>query len=316
MDVFKRMFSGNTFKSKYPLLDKYITDSNVRDNLLKNHDLLRKYKLNETLIKAFVFELDKHFDKETIYKIIIDTIFAMPDVTLKSFIQSYLNSDEVTKSNSDVVKFYKKISQYGIDSTRYIEKNGIITNRTFKEIPNKVLDERFRNANTNDYVFNNIKIKDTYNTLSYGEKIFLIDLLENNLFEDLITIYDKKLDKYKISNRFDLKTILSLLISSEINGIILNKESINKIGEDNILFLSYMIFGMNFGQSVTRIIKYYISTGKYELINKIIVKGCIPALEGLSVQDIKNVDDQDLLRLLEKKMYTNGIFVSLNKNAA
>ena len=316
MDVFKRMFSGNTFKSKYPLLDKYITDSNVRDNLLKNHDLFRKYKLNETLIKAFVFELDKHFDKETIYKIIIDTIFAMPDVTLKSFIQSYLNSDEVTKSNSDVVKFYKKISQYGIDSTRYIEKNGIITNRTFKEIPNKVLDERFRNANTNDYVFNNIKIKDTYESLSYGEKIFLIDLLENNLFEDLITIYDKKLDKYKISNRFDLKTILSLLISSEINGIILNKESINKIGEDNILFLSYMIFGMNFGQSVTRIIKYYISVGKYELINKIVVKGLTPALEGLSVQDIKNVDEKDLLRLLEKKMYQDGIFLSLNKNAA
>ena len=316
MDVFKRMFSGNTFKSKYPLLDKYITDSNVRDNLLKNHDLLRKYKLNETLIKAFVFELDKHFDKETTYKIIIDTIFAMPDVTLKSFIQSYLNSDEVTKSNSDVVKFYKKISQYGIDSTRYIEKNGIITNRTFKEIPNKVLDERFRNANTNDYVFNNIKIKDTYESLSYGEKIFLIDLLENNLFEDLITIYDKKLDKYKISNRFDLKTILSLLISSEINGIILNKESIDKIGEDNILFLSYMIFGMNFGQSVTRIIKYYISVGKYELINKIVVKGLTPALEGLSVQDIKNVDEKDLLRLLEKKMYQDGIFLSLNKNAA
>ena len=30
-----------------------------------------------------------------------------PDVTLKSFIQSYLNSDEVTKSNSDVVWLLK-----------------------------------------------------------------------------------------------------------------------------------------------------------------------------------------------------------------
>ena len=316
MDVFKRMFSGNTFKSKYPLLDKYITDSNVRDNLLKNHDLLRKYKLNETLIKAFVFELDKHFDKETTYKIIIDTIFAMPDVTLKSFIQSYLNSDEVTKSNSDVVKFYKKISQYGIDSTRYIEKNGIITNRTFKEIPNKVLDERFRNANTNDYVFNNIKIKDTYESLSYGEKIFLIDLLETNTFFNIISIYDKKLEKYKINNHFDLKTLLGLLITSEINSVILNQDTISKVGEDNILFLSYTIFGMNFGQSVTRIIKYYISVEKYDLITKLVTKGLIPSLEGLSIQDIKNVDDKDLLRLLEKKMYQDGIFLSLNKNAA
>ena len=316
MDVFKRMFSGNTFKNKYPLLDKYITDSSVRDNLLKNHDLLRKYKTNETLIKVFIFELDKHFDKETIFNIIRDTIFAMPDVTLKSFIQSYLNSDEVTKSNTDVVKYYKKISQYGVDSTKYIEQNGIITNRTFKEIPNKVLDERFRNANSNDYDFNGIKLNEYYNYLSYGEKVFLIDLLENNLFDSFITIYDKKLDKYNINNRFDLKTLLSMLITSEINGVILNKEVISKIGEDNILFLSYMIFGMNFGQSVTRIIKYYISIGKYELINNMIVKGFIPALEGLSIQDIKNVEDKDLLRLLEKKMYTDGIFLSLNKNAA
>ena len=316
MDVFKRMFSGNTFKSKYPLLDKYITDSNVRDNLLKNHDLFRKYKLNETLIKAFVFELDKHFDKETIYKIIIDTIFAMPDVTLKSFIQSYLNSDEVTKSNSDVVKFYKKISQYGIDSTKYIEKNGIITNRTFKEIPNKVLDERFRNANANNYIFNNVPINNVYNSLSYGEKLLLIDLLETNTFFNIISIYDKKLEKYKINNHFDLKTLLGLLITSEINSVILNQDTISKVGEDNILFLSYTIFGMNFGQSVTRIIKYYISVEKYDLITKLVTKGLIPSLEGLSIQDIKNVDDKDLLRLLEKKMYQDGIFLSLNKNAA
>jgi hypothetical protein len=77
-----------------------------------------------------------------------------------------------------------------------------------------------------------------------------------------------------------------------------------------------MIFGMNFGQSVNRIIKYYISKGKYELISTMIVKGLIPALEGLSIQDIKNVDDQDLLRLLDKKMNSEGIFLSLNKNAA
>ena len=316
MDVFKRMFSGNTFKSKYPLLDKYVADSNVRDNLLKNHDLYRKYKLNETLIKVFVYELDKHFDKETIFNIIRDTIFAMPDVTLKSFIESYLNSDEVTKSNTDVVKYYKKISQYGVDSTKYIEKNGIITNRTFKEIPNKVLDERFRNANVNNYVFNNIPISNVYESLSYGEKLLLIDLLETNTFDSIVSIYDKKLDKYNITNHFDLKTLLGLLISSEINSAILNKEIISKIGEDNILFLSYMIFGMNFGQSVTRIIKYYISIQKYELIVKLITKGFIPALEGLSIQDIKNVEDQDLLRLVEKKMYTEGIFLSLNKNAA
>ena len=77
-----------------------------------------------------------------------------------------------------------------------------------------------------------------------------------------------------------------------------------------------MIFGMEFGQSVTRIIKYYISINKIELIQTMIGKGFIPALEGLSIQDIKNVDDKFLLKLLEKKMNEEGIFLSLNKNAA
>lgn len=316
MNVFDRMFSGNKFKSKYPLLDKYVIDSRVRDNLLKNQDLFRKYKSNETMIKAFVFELDKHFDKETIYKIIRDSIFTMPDITLSSFIESYLNSDEVTKSNSDVIRYYKKISQYGVDSTKYIEKNGIITNRSFKEVPNKVLTERFNTANVNDYMFNGIRISRVFDSLSYNEKMLLLYLLENGIYNSFNTIYDLKLEKYNIHNHFDIKTLLGLLITNEIDTEILNKDVISKVGEDNLLFLSYMIFGMNFGQSVTRIIKYYISKGKYELISTMIVKGLIPALEGLSIQDIKNVDDQDLLRLLDKKMNTEGIFLSLNKNAA
>jgi hypothetical protein len=316
MNVFDRMFSGNKFKSKYPLLDKYVIDSSVRDNLLKNQDLFRKYKSNETMIKAFVFELDKHFDKETIYKIIRDSIFTMPDITLSSFIESYLNSDEVTKSNSDVIRYYKKISQYGVDSTKYIEKNGIITNRSFKEVPNEVLTERFNTANVNDYMFNGIRISRVFDSLSYNEKMLLLDLLENGIYNSFNTIYDLKLEKYNIHNHFDIKTLLGLLITNEIDTEILNKDVISKVGEDNLLFLSYMIFGMNFGQSVTRIIKYYISKGKYELISTMIVKGLIPALEGLSIQDIKNVDDQDLLRLLDKKMNTEGIFLSLNKNAA
>ena len=316
MNVFDRMFSGNKFKSKYPLLDKYVVDSSVRDNLLKNQDLYRKYKTNESMIKAFVYELDKHFDKETIFNIIRDSIFAMPDVTLQSFMESYLNSDEVTKSNSDVIRYYKKISQYGIESTKYIEKNGIITNRTFKELPAKLLNDKFNNANINDYSFNKVKLSAIYESLSYGEKLFLIDILENNLYESFNSIYDTKLAKYNINNHFDIKTLLHLLISNEIDTEILNKDVISKVGEDNILFLSYMIFGMNFGSSVTRIVKYYLQQKKHDLVITLIVKGLIPALEGLSVQDIKNVDDKDLLRLLEKKMYTEGIFLSLNKNAA
>ena len=100
---------------------------------------------------------------------------------------------------------------------------------------------------------------------------------------------------FPFSNIIIMNYILSLF------RLVMNRIKIKKRKEKNLI-------GKNF--------KYYISIGKYELINNMIVKGFIPALEGLSIQDIKNVEDKDLLRLLEKKMYTDGIFLSLNKNAA
>lgn len=315
MNIFERMFSGNTFKTKYPLLDKYVTDSTIRENLVKNQEFNKKYINNEFLIEAFVKELDRHFDKDTAYKIIKESIFFMPEITLQSFITSYLNSNEVTKANADVLKFYKTNSQYGIESTKYIEANGIITNRSFKEVPAKILNDKFRNLNTKDYSFGETKLNDIYESLSYQEKSLLISIMENNTFEIFNDIYDTRLEKFNIETHFNLKTLLNLLINCEVDTAILNKEVISNIGEDNILFLSYSLFNMNYGASASRIIKHYISNKKFDLIIALINKGLINKLENFTIENVKNVEDEDLIKVLSKKI-NNMEYSYDNKNVA
>ena len=77
-----------------------------------------------------------------------------------------------------------------------------------------------------------------------------------------------------------MSKFLDAVISNDIDTEILNKDVISKVGEDNILFLSYMIFGMNFGSSVTRIVKYYLQQKKHDLVITLIV---LLILAGISI---------------------------------
>ena len=83
----KRHFSYNSdmFEKKYSLLAPYILDESVRKNMLSNEDLLRKYDSNHSMIKAYINEIDKRFDRETINKMIIETIFKFSSPVLISF---------------------------------------------------------------------------------------------------------------------------------------------------------------------------------------------------------------------------------------
>ena len=86
------MIRQNMFEKKYSLLAPYILDESVRKNMLSNEDLLRKYDSNHSMIKAYINEIDKRFDRETINKMIIETIFKFSSPVLISFITAYLNS--------------------------------------------------------------------------------------------------------------------------------------------------------------------------------------------------------------------------------
>ena len=175
------MIRSNSFEKKYSILVPFIVDTNIRNNMLNNKDLLNKYERNNSLIKAFVTELSNRFDNETVRKIIIDTIFKLPEELLVSFITAYLNSDEVTKSNSNCLSFYNKTLVYGKEVVKYIEENGIVSNRDYKNLPKVIIDKKF-----NDIILKQVITYGGENVLmmreplTIQEKSLLITFIESN----------------------------------------------------------------------------------------------------------------------------------------
>ena len=130
----------NAFVKKYSLLDRYIIDETIRNNMLANKDLFRKYEENQELIRIFLIELESRFDVSDIETIIMETIFKYPDEILKSFITAYLNSSLDVKNKKDCYNDFKKIMFMGNDVIRYVSRNGIITSRNYKKKPEKIID--------------------------------------------------------------------------------------------------------------------------------------------------------------------------------
>ena len=147
-DKINFLFAKNDFDKKYPLFAKYEFPANFKENALGNNDLARKYNQYNQSIATYLFELDKRFDIETIRNIIIETIFKNPDEIMMSVITSYLNSTEEVKSNSDYVKFYNKTSNFGVDSIEYMQQNGIVLDRSYKNIPALAIDSKYESIKT------------------------------------------------------------------------------------------------------------------------------------------------------------------------
>ena len=51
------LMKKNIFSKKYPLFDKYINDENMRINMCKNQDLMRKYNSNTFTTTVAVIKL-------------------------------------------------------------------------------------------------------------------------------------------------------------------------------------------------------------------------------------------------------------------
>lgn len=133
------MKKKNSFDKKFPLFVKYFTDATIQNNMTDNADLLRKYNAYSESIEFFLKELDKRFDIDTIKRIIVEAIIKLPDSIMVSLITSYLNSSEEAKLNPDFIAYYNKTSNMGKASVEYIERYGLITDRSFKDIPKKQL---------------------------------------------------------------------------------------------------------------------------------------------------------------------------------
>lgn len=259
------MIRNNSFEKKYSLLAPFIKNTTVRNNMLSNRDLYEKYLNNYFLIKAYLNELKNRFDDETINNLIIEVIFKLPDELLKSFITAYLNSSEVTKSNPNALVFYKKSLEYGNDSIKFIEENGIITNREYKNLPKIIVDKKFTDLTTKGiYTYNNQNVLLFENSLSLQEKSLLNTFLES----DNLRVLDEVFRDY-----LDLKKVLAYLNATGINTNIINKKNLELFGSRNLLFISMVNFSMlgdnNLKNNIENI-KLILNNKRLDLINALV----------------------------------------------
>lgn len=292
------MIRNNSFEKKYSLLAPFIKNPTVRNNMLSNRDLYEKYLNNYFLIKAYLNELKNRFDDETINNLIIEVIFKLPDELLKSFITAYLNSSEVTKSNPNALVFYKKSLEYGSESIKFIEENGIITNREYKNLPKIIVDKKFTDLTIKGiYTYNNQNVLLYENSLSLQEKSLLNTFLES----DNLRVLDEVFRDY-----VDLKKVLVYLNATGINTNIINKKNLELFGSRNLLFISMVNFSMlgdnNLKDNIENI-KLILNNKRLDLVNALVENNLLSYSYMINSDLISSISIEEAFTQITSKRY-------------
>ena len=292
------MIRSNSFEKKYAILAPFILDTNVRNNMLNNKDLLSKYEKNNSLIKAYVIELSNRFDKETVKEMIINTIFKLPEELLVSFITAYLNSNEVTKSNSNCLAFYNKSLSYGKEVVKYIEENGIVSNRDYKNLPKIIIDKKF-----NDIILKQVITYGGENVLmmreplTVQEKSLLITFVESNNFEVLDLLF---------SQYYELKKLLAFLNAIGINTNLINRKNLNELGTEKLLILiikNFNLYGdINLKNNITTL-SLMLENERKDLINTLIEKDLVHLSYNVDDTKIETISIDEMLDEINTSKY-------------
>lgn len=290
----------NNFEKKYSLFTKYITDDITRKNMLDNRDLFRRYEENKELIKTFLYELDNRFTVEEIKEIITETIFKYPDEILKSFITAYLNSSEAVKSKSDCYNDFKRIMFMGEDVIRYVTRNGIITDRTYKNIPEKIIDEKYKELKSGIEIFNNELLENAYKNLNVEQKRLVVDLLEMNSFD----VFKECFERFN----YNLSSILNLIINLEIPIELFDKKCVETLTVEGMIEI--VDNSLNSSLFVSNIATL-ISNDKVNFIKKVIEVDTLSLLSEISNEEISAIIfDDKYLESMDIKAY----LASLHQN--
>lgn len=287
------MLKKNSFNRKFPLLSKYITDEYTRTSMLDNKDLVRKYEACEESIRAFLHELDKYFDLDTEKQIISSTILKFPDEILLSFICAYLNSEELTKKNADVVAIYNEILLLGEECIKFTEIKGISSSQVSDNLPDIVVDEKFKRLCTVNDTFNGEKLLDCYESLNYDERKYVINLLENRSFF-LFNILFSDLQVH-------LNTLLTLLVECGVDSSLIDERLIKKIGIDELkVLILTLIVSINTPQ-LTEIINSMLDLQRYTLLKEIIENDIIDKMININIMDLPNIEDDIIIEILKNE---------------
>ena len=289
----------NAFTKKYSLLDKYVSDETVRNNMLTNKDLFRKYEENKELIRIFLVELESRFDVSDIETIVIETIFKYPDEILKSFITAYLNSSLEVKNKKDCYNDFKKIMFMGNDVIRYVSRNGIIVSRNYKNIPEKIIDEKYDELKSGIEMFHNELLETVFKTLSISKKEFIVSLLEKDSYSVFKECFEK--------TPYNLVAILNLVENLNIPSSLFYKSTCEKIGIEGInkiIMVAIDSTDLLFITNIASIIK----NDKCEFLKKVIEIDKLSYLKEIANEEIEAIIfDDKYLESLDIDAYLDGL---------
>lgn len=273
----------NSFDKKYPLFSDFISDEQIRKNMLENKDLYRKYQENEELIRIFLIELKNRFAIETVKNIIIETIFKYPDEILKSYIVSYLNSSEAIKNRKDNFNYFKKIMFMGEDIIRYVERNGIITDRGYKNIPEKILDEKYNELKSGVEMFKGELLENVFKKLNFSKKEFIVELLKLDAFQNFNEAFK--------DTSFSLSSILNLVNLLEIPASLFGNETSEILGIEKIkiLIVKYIDYSYIESSYFSKNINVLLTNGKVLFIRKLIETDNTEYLNEISNEEVENI---------------------------
>lgn len=289
----------NAFTKKYSLLDKYVSDETVRSNMLTNKDLFRKYEENKELIRIFLVELESRFDVSDIETIVIETIFKYPDEILKSFITAYLNSSLEVKNKKDCYNDFKKIMFMGNDVIRYVSRNGIIVSRNYKNIPEKIIDEKYDELKSGIEMFHNELLETVFRTLSISKKEFIVSLLEKDSYSVFKECFEK--------TPYNLVSILNLVENLNIPSSLFYKSTYEIIGIEGInkiIMVAIDSPDLLFITNIASIIK----KDKCEFLKKVIEIDKLSYLKEIANEEIEAIIfDDKYLESLDIDAYLDGL---------
>lgn len=292
------MKKKNNFEKKFPLFVKYFQDPIMESNMAENADLVRKYNAYSETIEFFLKELDKRFDIYTVRNIIVEAIIKLPDSIMSSLITTYLNSSEEAKSNPDFLSYYNKTSNMGIDSLEYIEKYGLITNRNYKDIPEKALDAKFENTKSGAEQFNGVGLSDIFYELTIPEKRYVISLLDAHIFEEFDDLFERF--------NFSFKSLLTILMAKNIDADMLNSKVYQSMGKDYLLVLVCLIIDNDESFGSVGNIKKLFKEERYDLVKKILDSNLLVHLSRLELDNLENTSDDVIIEELKRKELVLG----------
>lgn len=273
------------FSKRYPLIDKYINDEDVKNYLINDEDFKNKYDINSTLIEAFLYELSKHFDDEQIVKIVYTSIISYDNDSLEELIMRYLNSSDITKK---CFAFFEK----------YDKKFNMKEKRTKDLERERKIDDLYNTNKTGSETFGSASLDSLYKNLDLNGKEYIANLIAHEEIDKSYSIFK---DMFEYSYQDNIDVLIKILIKKGITYKIINNNVLSELQEKCFCQLIDNLIREKSIKSCNTIVKL-IDERKYNLVLRLVTNNIVSNAYMIDTDEVKKEDsDDEIVRKLYKK---------------